>query len=219
MHHHHHHHHAADADNETIWDGIYRERPERPWDGGANAILIDVASPLPAGTALDLGCGEGSDALWLATRGWRVTAVDVSATALARVAARAEAAGVGDRMATERHDLGSTFPAGHFDLVSAHYVCSPVGLPREHFLPLAARAVAPGGVLLVVEHASVAPWSGNQDPAARFPTPEEIMATLALEPDAWKAERLETAWRPATGPNGETGEVADNVVAVRRIAG
>jgi SAM-dependent methyltransferase len=215
----HDHRHAPDhADNATIWEGIHRERPERPWDGGANPILIDVAASLPAGTALDLGCGEGSDALWLATRGWRVTAVDISATALARVAARAEAAGVGDRVEVQRHDLGSSFPAGAFDLVSAHYVCSPVALPRERFLRPAARAVAPGGLLLVVEHASVAPWSWDQDPATRFPTPQEVLDSLALEPGAWHAERLETPWRPAVGPDGETASVADNVVAVRRIA-
>ncbi len=87
--HHAHHHAFGHADHETVWDGIYRGRPERPWGGGANAILIDVSASLPVGTALDLGCGEGSDAPWLATRGWRVTAVDVSATALARAVARA----------------------------------------------------------------------------------------------------------------------------------
>lgn len=155
--HHAHHHAFGHADHETGWDGIYRGRPERPWDGDANAILIDVSASLPVGTALDLGCGEGSDALWLATRGWRVTAADVSATALARVVARAEAAGVGDRVEVERHDLGRTVPSGAFDLVSAHDVCSPVDLPRERVRRPAARAVAPGGLLLVVEHASVAP--------------------------------------------------------------
>ena len=206
------------SEAERFWEGIYRGRPERPWDGGANPVLVDVAGSLPAGTALDLGCGEGSDALWLAKRGWRVTAVDVSATALARVAARAAAAGVGDRVETQRHDLGRTFPDGAFDLVSAQYLHTPVAFPRDRVLQAAARAVAPVGLLLVVEHASVAPWSWNQDPLQRFPTPAEILSLLDLGPGEWRTERLGRPEREASGPNGQAATVADNVVAVRRLA-
>ncbi len=68
---------------ERFWEGHYQAH-ERLWSGGANPVLVDVAGSLLPGTALDLGCGEGGDAIWLAGRGWRVTAVDMSATALSR---------------------------------------------------------------------------------------------------------------------------------------
>jgi len=132
---------------EQFWERSYREC-ERGWSGEANAYLVKVAGPLPLGTALELGCGEGGDAVWLAGRGWWVTAVDVSATALKRAATRAAAAGVADRVDVQRHDLAQTFPAGAFDLVSALYLHSPVEFPRDGVLQAAARAVAPGGVPL-----------------------------------------------------------------------
>jgi len=201
---------------EQFWEKSYQEF-ERGWSGEANAFLVDVAGSLPPGAALELGCGEGGDAIWLAGRGWRVTAVDVSATALGRAAARAATAGVADRIDVQRHDLAHSFPARAFDLVSALYLHSPVEFPRARVLQAAARAVAPGGLLLIVEHASVAPWSWNRDPHPRFPTPDETLAALDLDLGQWRAERLGAPERQASGPNGETATVTDNVIAVRRL--
>ena len=93
------------------------------------------------GQALDLGCGGGGDALWLAERGWTVLSVYVSTTALSRIAVRATDAGLGERVRTERHDLTATFPLGGFDLVSAQYLLSPVEFHRP---PVLARAAAAG---------------------------------------------------------------------------
>lgn len=202
---------------ERFWEGHYRAH-ERVWSGSANALLVDIAGSLPVGTALDLGCGEGGDAIWLARLGWRVTAVDVSATALDRAATRATAAGVAARIDFQRHDLAHSFPAGAFDLVSALYLQSPVEFPRDRVLQGAARVVALGGLLLIVEHASIAPWSWNQDPDRRFPTQEETLAALDLPPGQWDTERVGAPERLATGPNGESATVADNVIAVRRRA-
>ena len=199
---------------ERFWEGHYRGH-ERAWSGRVNPVLADVAGSLPAGTALDLGCGEGGDAIWLARLGWRVTAVDVSATALNRASVHAATAGVEACIDFQRNDLARTFPAGVFDLVSAQYLQSPVEFPRERVLA-AAQAVAPGGLLLAVTHASVAPWSWA-DPNTRFPTPEEALAALELDPKPWRTERLGAPERQATGPNGESATVADNVIALRRL--
>ena len=177
--------------------------------GRANPLLVDVAGALPAGTALDLGCGEGGDAIWLARQGWRVTAVDVSATALDRAAADAATAGVADRIDFRQHDLAVTFPSGAFDLVSAQYLHSPIEFPRVHVLQEAARSVTPGGLLLIVDHASVSPGS--------WAVPEETLDLLDLRPDEWHTERLEAREREDTRPNGRVVTLTDNVVAVRRL--
>jgi 2-polyprenyl-3-methyl-5-hydroxy-6-metoxy-1,4-benzoquinol methylase len=143
------------TESERFWEAHYRNHA-RVWSGRANAVLVDVAASLPPGTALDLGCAEGGDALWLAQRGRQVTAVDVSATALRRAAAQAAAAGVEDQIDFQQHDLAHTFPVGSFTLVSAQFLQSPVEFSRSRVLQAAASAVTPGGLLLIVEHASIA---------------------------------------------------------------
>jgi len=152
----------------------------------------------------------------LAELGWRVTAVDVSATALNRAATHAAAAGVETRIDFQQHDLAQTFPAGAFDLVSAQYLQLPVEFPRDRVLHAAAQAVAPGGLLLVVAHASVPPWSWA-DPDTRFPTPEEALAALDLSPGQWGAERLGAPARQAIGPDGQSATDTDTVIAVRHL--
>lgn len=206
---------AGHDETERFWEEHYRRRG-RVWSGRPNAVLVDVVGSLPAGRALDLGCGEGGDAIWLASRGWHVTAVDVSATALDRTAAHATDAGVERRIDLQRHDLGRSFPAGAFNLVSAHYLQSPVAFPRDRVLRAAAGAVAGGGLLLVVGHASVPPWSWHAHDRRRFPTPEQALAALGLEPGAWDTERLGAPEREATGPDGQSATVHDTVIGVRR---
>lgn len=132
--------------DQQFWDERYRSQ-DQLWSGAVNGVLVTEATDLPPGQALDLGCGEGGDALWLAERGWLVTAVDISRVALDRAAAAA-----GDAKVSWTHADLTTFtpPAGSFDLVSALYFTLPRAAP--HALDGVLAAVAPGGTLLVCFH-------------------------------------------------------------------
>ncbi|MEU3105315.1 SAM-dependent methyltransferase [Streptomyces griseoflavus] len=205
------------TDAVTFWDGVHASRPAAT-DPRPNTRLTEVAGGLTPGDALDLGCGGGGDALWLARQGWRVTAVDVSSVAVERLTGLAASHGVDDRITARRHDLGESFPAGPFDLVSAHYLHTPLDLDRARVLRSAAHGLRPGGRLLVVDHGSTAPWSWNQDPGVRYPSPLEVAADLALAPDTWTVERADAPRRTAAGPDGQSAEVTDHVLIVRRTA-
>jgi SAM-dependent methyltransferase len=201
---------------QAFWEKHHRGR--RAGAARANPILVEVAAPLRPGAALDLGCGGGGDTFWLAERGWRVTAVDISGTAVDRVRARAGELDVAGTVTAEAHDLAHSFPDGTFDLVSAQYLHTPFPLPRAQVLRTAAHALRPGGLLLVVDHGSTAPWSWNQDPDAHFPTPTEVAAELALDPRRWPVLRADMPRRRATGPGGQTATVTDNVLLIQRAA-
>ncbi|WP_435108364.1 class I SAM-dependent methyltransferase [Nocardiopsis synnemataformans] len=182
-----------------------------------NARLTELVRDLELapGHACDLGSGRGGDARWLASLGWHVTATEVSATAVARIADMAAAQGL-DRLRAERHDLSRTLPTGPFGLVYACYFHSPVAFGREEVLRRAAQHVAVGGRLVIIDHASTAPWSWRfEDEEPAFPTPEETLGTLMLA-DGWITERCESAERVANGPDGTTARVTDNVIVVRR---
>jgi len=198
---------------QQFWEGHYQMGP-KPWTGRPNAILKQVAEPLPIGTALDLGCSEGNSAVWLAQRGWQVTGVDISATVLERAAGHATDAGVAERTHFEQHDLSQSFPRSQFDLVYALYLESPVDFPRDQVLRRATDAVALGGLLLIVAHGSVAPWSWNQE--ATFPTPQEALDSLGLNLNGWQTEFLGAPERELTGPGGQIALVRDIVLALRR---
>lgn len=206
---------STENDPARFWDDLYRSRSVA-WGARANPLLAEVAADLTPGRALDLGAGAGGDAVWLARRGWTVTAVDIAAAAVEGLRDHAAAAGLADRITAERHDLPQTFPDGTFDLVSAQYLQSMFAFPRAEVLRTAAAALRPGGLLLVVDHGSIAPWSWNQDPDTHFPTPDEMAAELALDPAEWPVVRADMPRREATGPAGETATVTDNVLVLRR---
>jgi SAM-dependent methyltransferase len=197
-----------------FWDDHYR-RHSNVWHGRANAYLIDVARRLPPGRALDLGCGEGGDAFWLAEHGWHVTAVDVSSVALARVRAEAARRGLAGSIECQQHDLAASFPRGRFDVVSAQFLQSPLEFDRPQVLRSAAAAVNPGGVLLIVDHASAPPWSW--DPDFRSAGPEALVETLQLNPQQWRRLRTEQLARKAIGPHDQIAVVYDDVIELQRV--
>ncbi|HEX3426357.1 MAG TPA: class I SAM-dependent methyltransferase [Acidimicrobiales bacterium] len=205
------------ADAAGFWDSRYAEG-DQLWSGEPNVALVTAITDVPPGRALDLGCGEGGDTVWLARRGWQVTAVDVSATAVAR--ARTAAA---DRHIPEGQvtwlveDLERWQPPGPYDLVSACFLASPIEFDRTRVLQRAASSVTAGGHLLIVAHAGPPPWaSEHQHAHQRFLGPDEELANLALDDHAWDVIIREIRPRPAAGPNGERANLEDTVVLARR---
>lgn len=214
-------HTAAEGDTDaTYWQARYAEQ-DRMWSGRPNDLLVREVVDLPAGSALELGCGEGADSIWLARQGWTVTAVDIAAAALRRGSEHAAEAGVGPRISWEQVDVtAAALPAGPFDLVCAQYFHSPAATARsrEAVLRQAATRVARGGHLLVVGHAAFPTWLPEEErPDVHFPTTADVLTALELS-DGWTVRTDELVPREAVSPEGEVGTRADNVLLVRRGA-
>lgn len=206
------------ADVGRVWDERYRES-NRVWSGRPNRVLVDEAATWAPGRALDLGSGEGGDALWLAELGWDVLGLDVSEVAVQRAREQAAMLPHGHRVEWRVHDLEQWVPEGEFDLVSAHFLQSWIELDAAGILRTASSALAPGGRLLVVNHAEYPPWSTHAHDGPPLLTPDEIVASLALPSEGWQVERAEVREREAHGRAGVPGgTLRDAVVIVRRSA-
>jgi SAM-dependent methyltransferase len=216
---HHHNHDTEDLSamySQQFWDERYGSAPAL-WSGQPNQRLVEHATDLTPGTALDIGCGEGADALWLASRGWQVTAVDISPVALARAAERATAAGpeVAGRITWEQADLLAWSPRTEVDLVSAQFL----HLPPEPAVQVQARlaaAVRPGGTLLIVGHdkSDLETTVGRPPVPALFSSPAEIAARL--DPAAWDVVVAASPERSAVDPEGRTVTIRDAVMKAVR---
>lgn len=204
----------------AFWDERYAGS-DRVWSGRPNQRLVEQSADLVPGKALDVACGEGGDAIWLAKQGWRVTAVDVSEVALAKVAEHAEQEGVADRLKLGLYDaLDDPRPAGRhrFDLVTVSFLHVPV----EDFAPIyrgIADAVAPGGRLLVTAHHPHDIASGarhDHGPGLLF-EPDRVLTVLgAAEPGSpWTVEVADTPERVQETADGPLA-VRDTVVRLRR---
>ena len=195
------------------WDTRYLDR-ERLWSGQPNGALVAEVAGLAPGRVLDVGCGEGADAVWLARGGWDVTAIEVSGVALERASGHARDAGLTVHwMHAALTEAG--LPPGSFDLVSAQYPAllrSPDAAAERALL----AAVAPGGVLLLVHHAGMethVPEEGGPDPAD-YVWPSMV---AALFDDDWVVEVDEV--RPRVVPEGGAGahHAEDVVLRARRL--
>jgi SAM-dependent methyltransferase len=205
----------AMSEAQQSWEEHYSERGQI-WSGRVNVRLAEVVEPMTPGTALDLGCGEGGDAAWLAEHGWHVTAVDIAQTALDRAIAFAQARNMADRIVFQRCDTTESFPDGVFDLISAQFLHSKVPMNRARLLRTAADAVAPGGTLLIVDHAAPPPWTSKLDHHHEFPSADQVIASLNLDESQWDRVRVEAVDRDATGPEGQHVVWTDNVMVLRR---
>lgn len=195
--------------NSDDWDKRYREK-ELVWSAGPNQFLVQEVAGMQPGRALDLACGEGRNAIWLAEQGWKVVASDYSPVAIEKAKARCAELGlaVDLRVADAAAEL-----AGQFDLVAIFYL----HLPREEnkaVLRQATARLAPGGTLLYLGHdaRNIAEGIGGpQDPAILY-GPDEIASLLPT----LEIEKAETIRRPVDR-DGTTQDALDVLVRARAM--
>ncbi|WP_377267004.1 class I SAM-dependent methyltransferase [Peterkaempfera sp. SMS 1(5)a] len=192
---------ASAAFGREFWEERYRGHPAGHSPQPSPQLLAETGELTP-GRALDAGCGEGANALWLASHGWQVTAVDIAAAALGRAREHAEQADAdaAGRIDWVRADLTAWAPAEeHFDLVTAHYVHPAAA--GDALLHRLAASVAPGGTLLVVGHHPSEEHSAESHgrPPEAHVTAEE--AAASLDPGRWEIVVAEVRSRPAAGPH------------------
>ncbi|MDP4014600.1 MAG: methyltransferase domain-containing protein [Candidatus Nanopelagicales bacterium] len=197
---------------QEVWQQRYSE-PGRVWSRTPNRWLIDLANTMRPGSALDLACGEGADAIWLALNGWQVTAVDFAPAAIERAAATAAEAGVGDRMTWVSADVDSWEPGRTFDLVSVQFLHSPAECRRRiHRKAWQATARA----LIVVGHDprnEAEGHCGPSDPALLYDA-ADVLASLGLSESSPEVKVAECRVRSPGDPE----QIAfDSVVVVRRL--
>lgn len=217
-----HHHSSGDPVLFTaeFWDARYRSA-DRIWSGNPNPRLVEQVADLAPGTVLDVGSGEGADAIWLASRGWQVTAIDVSTVALDRAAAMAAELGatIADRITWQQADLLSWAPAPlQFDLVSAQFMHLP-GPALAALHDRLAGAVRPGGRLLIVSHhpSDLDTSMGRTGSADMFVTAEQMAA--GLDPADWHIIAASAPEREAVDPDGRPVTVRDAVLhALREVS-
>jgi 2-polyprenyl-3-methyl-5-hydroxy-6-metoxy-1,4-benzoquinol methylase len=205
--------------SKKYWDDRYAST-DAVWSGNPNQRLVEQVADLTPGTALDVGSGEGGDVIWLASRGWKVTGVDVSQVGLDRAAGHAADRGVevADRISWQQVDLVTWDPApATFDLVTAHFIHLPKELLTAVHVRLAA-AVNPGGSLLIVGHhpSDMEARIGHAHRADFFYSAEDIAKKLPTAD--WEIRYAGAPEREAKlDPQGDVVTIHDAVLhAVRR---
>ena len=210
----------------AFWEARYGSA-DAVWSGRPNPQLVAEAGALTpgpgTGRALDLGCGEGADAVWLAERGWQVVATDISSVALERAEAHARTLGpeIADRISWRQADitteaLPDVLRPGAYDLVSAQFMHLP-SVQRRLLHRRLAEATAPGGLLLVVGH-----HSSDLDTTMPRPNLPDLFFTAsdvaaALPPGVgWEVLVDAARARPATDPEGRAVTLHDAVLTARR---
>jgi SAM-dependent methyltransferase len=209
----------SELTSEAFWDERYQSS-SAIWSGHVNPHLVAEASELTPGLALDVGCGEGADAIWLAQQGWHVTAVDVSAVALERGAAHAlkVSAETAGRITWLHADLMAWAPPTmSYDLVSSQFIHLRKD-QRDVLHRRLAESVVPGGTLLVVGHHPSD--LGTTVPRPSVPgllfTASEVVDSLAT--DEWVILVEEARARQTLDPDGRPATIHDAVLRAQRMS-
>ena len=204
---------------EAHWTSPSGASPARHATATSNPHVLDEIGGLVPGTALDAGCGHGAEAIWLAAKGWRVTAVDISTQALGQAAARAAGLALPRPVTWLQADLTAWEPEGTFDLVMTNY--AHASMPQLDLYERISRWVAPGGTLLVVGHLDIPAAAGAPagGPHAHAPSasvlPEDVVARLGR--DDWRVETADRQERTVLKRSGHAVTLHDAVVrAIRR---
>lgn len=209
-------------------NGLDRDGWERHWQqgrnggpgsmsaNGPNPYLVSEIGGLKPGSALDAGCGAGAEAIWLASADWNVTAVDISATALAIAAERAATGAGADRIRWVEADLSVWDPGTAFDLVATHYAHPET--PQLEFYDRIAEWVAPGGTLLIVGHLHTHESTGHDHhPPAEVSIDAASVASRLSAPE-WKVITADERARTMPRQDGHTATIHDVVVRATRRA-
>ena len=203
---------ARGSANEADWD--HRYGAAQMWSGNPNGTLVDEVHDLAPGRALDVGAGEGGDAIWLAEQGWRVTASDISQRALDRVRAEAARRALPSEYQHADANAAGAYESAAFDLVSAQYASIP-RTPDDRGVHNVLDAVAPGGTLLVVSHdlePMRTPIDTNEHSRAFDPDAyvrvDDFAAALAESPE-WQIEIHQKRPRP---PGAASSHHVDDIV-------
>lgn len=209
-------------DAEAFWDEIYRGR-DRSRRGEPHPYLREVLASARPGAALELGCGDGITAVWLASHGWTVTAVDISQVALDIAAERSERAGVSSRISWQRADLREWTTHETFDVVTALFLHTPLELNAPALLARAAAATRNNGILLTIGHYTLPPWAWDNDATDGLLSASQLATTLGVHEPDWRTVLAEEVPRTVTGRDGHASTVLDAVLhaarATHRTAG
>ena len=227
------HSHAANEgvpDSVAAWEERYTETGDSIWSGNPNEALVVAVSDLTPGRVLDVGCGEGADAIWLAEHGWDATGIDLSQTAVDRATEAAAQKNVAANF--EVGDVSTWEPSqdqprrGGYDLVIGCFLHTRLPDTREELVSRVAAHVGPGGGLLLISHAEMPPWAVDHDEKLGHGlghhhepvTPNGDFALLiGGSPKRWAIEYAELRTREVEGPDGEPAELDDSVLLARRI--
>ena len=201
------------SESTRMWEARYTSTM---WSGRVNPTLVSTLSETPVGRALEVGCGEGADALWLAEQGCEVTAVDASPRALARGeterAARVSRDGIARVIRWVASDIVSDplpTPPEHYDLVTAHFLHIPAA-ERKIVWKKLVEALAPGGTLLIVGHSLEDLDAGlRRPPADLMFDAEELTGAI---PRSWSTTEVGLRDREQITPDGQT-VIARDIVA------
>lgn len=217
----------TDTFDKGFWEAHWDNAADREHDRGLlpNPYLAREVGDLAPGSALEAGCGEGAEAIWLAALGWQVTAVDIAAAALDRARQRAAPGEHAGRIEWVEADLTVWEPDRRFDLVTTHYAHPAIG--QFAFYERIAEWVAPGGTLLIVGHLHTGDGRVDHEHGIAdhrhdgLHPPEQVQVTAAavtelLDPDAWDVVTADEVTRTVRRGSGRTVELHDVVVRATR---